>query len=98
MGRFSVLVFRPKRVSYERSRGIDRWVLREISARIFVISKMSQNVPKSNKMQNMKIWIFRETDKEKLNCFSNPKPCWVKLSVSLSLWTSSGHAGQSSGR
>ena len=34
-GRFSVLVFGPESVSYERSRGIRRWVLREISARIF---------------------------------------------------------------
>ena len=35
-GRFSVLVFGPKWVSYERSRGIRRWVLREISARAFL--------------------------------------------------------------
>ena len=35
MGRFSVLVFGPESVSYERSRGIRRWVLREISARVF---------------------------------------------------------------
>ena len=33
---FSVLVFGPEWVSYERSRGIRRWVLREISARVFL--------------------------------------------------------------
>ena len=37
MGRFSVLVFGPESVSYERSRGIRRWVLREISARVFFV-------------------------------------------------------------
>ena len=31
----TVLVFGPESVSYERSRGICRWVLREISARAF---------------------------------------------------------------
>ena len=32
----SVLVFGPESVSYERSRGIRRWVFREISARVFL--------------------------------------------------------------
>ena len=36
MGRFSVLVFGPKSVSYERSRSINRCILRGISARAFL--------------------------------------------------------------
>ena len=35
-GRFSILVFGPELVSYERSRGIHQWVLREVSARAFL--------------------------------------------------------------
>ena len=33
----TVLVFGPESVSYERSRGIRRWVFREISARVFFV-------------------------------------------------------------
>ena len=43
---FSVLVFGPEWVSYERSRGIRRWVLREISARVFFV-----------KYQNVSCWV-----------------------------------------
>ena len=35
-GSISILVFGPESVSYERSRLIRRWVLREISARVFL--------------------------------------------------------------
>ena len=43
----SVLVVRPESVSYERSRGIRRWVFREVSARAFFDS------PKNPKMSNV---------------------------------------------
>ena len=36
-GLWESLVFGPEMVSYERSRLIDRWVLREISARVFFV-------------------------------------------------------------
>ena len=41
----TVLVFGPESVSYERSRLIRRWVLREISARVFLgkITKIYKN-------------------------------------------------------
>ena len=64
MGRFSVLVFRPKQVSYERSRGIDRWVLREISARAFV------RCPKIPEMsQTSKFWGNNKISNFRQNCY-----------------------------
>ena len=40
----AVLVFGPESVSYERSRLIDRWVLREISARAFFVKIEKKNI------------------------------------------------------
>ena len=39
----TVLVFGPESVSYERSRPIDRTILREISARVFFVKKTKLN-------------------------------------------------------
>ena len=61
MGRFSVLVFGPESVSYERSRGIRRWVLRESSARAFFdFPPKSQNVNFSKFWGKLKFRIFRK--------------------------------------
>ena len=45
LGAETVLVFGPESVSYERSQGIDRCILREISARVFFvkIQKIKKN-------------------------------------------------------
>ena len=61
---FSVLVFGPEWVSYERSRGIRRWVLREISARAFLyFPKKNKNVKKTQNWEKNKISMFRENAK-----------------------------------
>ncbi len=44
LGSETILVFGPESVSYERSRPIDRCILREISARVFFVK-----IPKINK-------------------------------------------------
>ena len=41
---FSVLVFGPESASYERSRGIRRWIFREISARAFFDSPNNHQI------------------------------------------------------
>ena len=83
MGRFSVLVFGPESVSYERSRGIRRWVLREISARVFLrFPKNVQNVQKSKFWGKNKIRIFREKSLKNLKI--SPKLSWVHFLYAVS--------------
>ena len=78
IGQFPVLVFGPKSVSYERSRSIDRCILRDISARAFLqFPKIAPNVPKSKFGGKIKFRIFREHRLKNLIFFCNSKPCWV---------------------
>ena len=68
IGRFSVLVFGPKSVSYERSRSINRCILRVISARAcWQFPKISQNDKKDGKIQ---FWTFWKIAKFKKNIYS----------------------------
>ena len=67
IGQFSDLVFGPKWASYERSRSINRCILREISARTFLqFPKMPQMSKNPNFGEKINFGFFGKNAKKKL--------------------------------